>query len=156
MFDSDISLSDIETAVHDLQKKYTSDDYAFELVNLSDGYQFLTQPSYQTSIALLLKQQSKKRLSTSSLETLSIIVYKQPITKANVEQIRGVNCDYAIQKLLEKSLIEIKGKADTIGRPLLYGTTDRFMEYFGINTLKDLPTPKDFAQDDNTIGDDLD
>ncbi|MFT6871424.1 MAG: segregation and condensation protein B, partial [Roseivirga sp.] len=88
----------------------------------------------------------------SALETLSIIAYKQPTTKSELEQIRGVNCDYSVQRLLEKELIEIKGKSENVGRPILYGTSDQFMDYFGINDLKDLPTPKDFATPDNEIG----
>ena len=112
----------------------------------------MTKPAYQSSIGILLKQQSKKRLSATALETLSIVAYKQPVTKTEMEQIRGVNCDYTIQKLLEKELVEIKGKAETIGRPLLYGTTEKFMEYFGINSLKDLPTLKDISEEENTIG----
>jgi segregation and condensation protein B len=83
---------------------------------------------------------------------LSIIAYKQPITKTQLEQIRGVNCDYTTQKLLEKELIEIKGKGDGPGRPMLFGTTSKFMEYFGINDLNELPTPKDFPRE-NSIGD---
>jgi segregation and condensation protein B len=86
------------------------------------------------------------------METLPIIAYKQPISKTEVENIRGVNCDYAIQKLLDKGLIEIRGKAETIGRPMLYGTSAKFMEYFGINDIHELPTPKDFTQEVNTIG----
>ena len=100
----------------------------------------------------MLKQQSKKRLSTSAMETLSIISYKQPVSKTEVETIRGVNCDYAVQKLLEKGLIEIQGKGETVGRPLIYGTSPKFMEYFGISELNELPTPKDFSQEVNTIG----
>jgi segregation and condensation protein B len=83
---------------------------------------------------------------------MAIIAYKQPITKAQIEQIRGVNCDYAIQKLLEKELVEIQGKSDGVGRPILYGTSNKFLEYFGINDLKDLPSPKDFATEVNEIG----
>jgi segregation and condensation protein B len=86
------------------------------------------------------------------METLAIIAYKQPVSKTDVENIRGVNCDYAVQKLLDKGLIEIRGKADTIGRPMLYGTSPKFMEYFGINDITDLPTPKDFTAEVNTIG----
>jgi segregation and condensation protein B len=86
------------------------------------------------------------------METLSIIAYKQPLSKTEVENIRGVNCDYAIQKLLDKGLIEILGKAETIGRPILYGTSAKFMEYFGINDIAELPTPKDFTNEVNTIG----
>ena len=87
------------------------------------------------------------------METLSIIAYKQPISKTEIENIRGVNCDYAVQKLLDKGLIEITGKAESIGRPMLYGTTVKFMEYFGINDIAELPTPKEFVAEVNTIGD---
>ena len=124
----------------------------FNYDQAAGGYQFLTKPAYQASISILLKQQSKKRLSTSAMETLSIIAYKQPISKTEIENIRGVNCDYAVQKLLDKGLIEITGKAETIGRPMLYGTTSKFMEYFGISDLVELPTPKDFTTEVNTIG----
>ena len=152
MFDSEIDLSILEAAVSELQDKYSSEDYSFSLEHLGGGYQFLTKPAYQASISILLKQQSHKRLSTAQMETLSIIAYKQPITKSEMEQIRGVNCDYSVQKLLEKELVTIKGKSDAIGRPLLYGTSDKFMDYFGINHLKDLPQPKDFLPEENKIG----
>lgn len=152
MFEAEIPESDIHQALESLLLKYKGEEFAFEIYHQGDGYQFLTKPAYQSSISILLKQQSKKRLSASALETLAIIAYKQPITKGHTEQIRGVNCDYAIQKLLEKELVEIKGKAETLGKPLLYGTTEKFMEYFGINNLKDLPSPKDFAQEQNSIG----
>ena len=152
MFEAQVPEKDILEAIGKIQTKYLDDSYSFSLNTASGGYQFLTKPAYQASISILLRQQSKKRLSISSMETLSIIAYKQPVTKSEVEQIRGVNCDYTIQKLLEKELIEIRGKAETIGRPLLYGTSDKFMEYFGINSLKELPTLKDFATEENTIG----
>ncbi len=152
MFEADVPEKDIEKAIEQLTEKFSADTFSFEVAKSGGGYQFLTKPSYQASIGILLKQQSKKRLSTSALETLSIIAYKQPTTKSEIEQIRGVNCDYSVQKLLEKELIEIKGKAETVGRPLLYGTSNSFMDYFGINDLKDLPTPKDFSTPDNEIG----
>ena len=152
MFEAEVPEKDILERVEKLHKKYESDNYAFGIEKSAGGYQFLTKSAYQASIGILLKQQSKKRLSNSALETLSIIAYKQPVTKSDVEQIRGVNCDYTIQKLLEKELIEIKGKAEKIGRPILYGTSEKFMEYFGINSLEDMPTPKDFSQEENRIG----
>lgn len=155
MFEADIPIDDVEQAVAELINKYESDDYSFQLLKSGGGFQFLTKPAYQASISILLKQKSKKRLSSSSLETLAIIAYKQPITKGEVEQIRGVNSDYAIQKLLEKQLIEIVGKSEGIGRPVLYGTSEKFMDYFGINSLKDLPLPKDIKSPDNEIGPDL-
>ena len=152
MFNADVPDEDIMGALQRLEEKFQGEEYAFQLYKAGGGYQFLTKPAYQTSIGIMLKQQSKKRLSTSAMETLSIIAYKQPISKTEVENIRGVNCDYAIQKLLDKGLIEILGKADTIGRPLLYGTSPKFMEYFGINDISELPTPKDFTNEVNTIG----
>ena len=156
MFGADVPEEDIANAVERIEDKYKSEDFSFQVNRAAGGYHFLTKPAYQASISIMLKQQSKKRLSTSAMETLSIIAYKQPISKTEVENIRGVNCDYAVQKLLDKGLIEIKGKADTIGRPMLYGTTQKFMEYFGINDMAELPTPKDFTQDTNTIGDNSD
>lgn len=153
MFEADIPEEDILNAVEILLKKYEEDNFPFQIYKVGGGYQFLTKPAYQSSLSIFLKQKSKKRLSTSALETVAIIAYKQPITKHQIEQIRGVNCDYAIQKLLEKELIEIQGKSDGVGRPILYGTSRKFMEYFGIDSLKDLPLPKDFATDENSIGD---
>lgn len=155
MFGADIPEEDILGAIQRIDGKYQSEEFSFQLFQAAGGYQFLTKPAYQASISILLKQQSKKRLSTSAMETLSIIAYKQPISKTEIENIRGVNCDYAVQKLLDKGLIEITGKAETIGRPMLYGTTQKFMEYFGINDLAELPTPKDFANDVNTIGENV-
>jgi len=152
MFDSDVPLDHIESAIYELRKKYNQDDFSFALEHLAGGYLFLTKPAYQSSISILLRQQSQKRLSTAQLETLSIVAYKQPITKGEIEQIRGVNSDYSVQKLLEKELIEIKGKSEGVGKPLIYGTSEKFMEYFGINSIQDLPQPKDFAQPDNQIG----
>ncbi|MFY0687687.1 MAG: SMC-Scp complex subunit ScpB [Cyclobacteriaceae bacterium] len=154
MFDADVPKKDIELGIESVRQKFDEDQYSFGVVKSGGGFQFLTKPAYQASIGILLKQQSKKRLSNSALETLAIIAYKQPVTKTEIEQIRGVNCDYAVQKLLDKELIEVRGKSESIGRPILYGTSPQFMDYFGINDLKELPTPKDFViDDDNAIGD---
>jgi len=153
MFEAQVPQEHVQEALEQLIKKYEAEEYSFQIYKIGGGYQFLTKPSYQASISILLKQKSKRRLSTAALETISIVAYKQPITKNQIEQIRGVNCDYAIQKLLDKELVEITGKADSVGRPLLYSTTQKFMEYFGINSLKDLPQPKDFSAEANEIGD---
>jgi segregation and condensation protein B len=152
MFEAQIPSADILAALSNLVQKYTPDTFSFGIYQIAEGYQFLTKPAYQSSIGILLKQKSRKRLSTATLETLAIIAYKQPVTKTEIEQVRGVGCDYAIQKLLEKDLIVIKGKSDSIGRPILYGTSLKFMEHFGINSLKDLPQPKDFVTAENEIG----
>jgi segregation and condensation protein B len=156
MFEAEVPEVDVLAALEVLLLKYEAETSPFQVYKIGGGYQFLTKPAYQSSLSIFLKQKSKKRLSTSALETIAIIAYKQPITKTQIEQIRGVNCDYAIQKLLEKELVEIRGKSDGVGRPVLYGTSDRFMEYFGINDLKDLPNPKDFAKEENTIGEEND
>lgn len=155
MFEAEVPEEDIVSAIEALLIKYENEDFPFQIYKIAGGYQFLTKPAYQSSISILLKQKSKKRLSTSALETIAIIAYKQPISKAHIEQIRGVNCDYAIQKLLEKELIEIKGKSDGVGRPILYGTSQKFLDYFGINEIKDLPSPKDFAKEENEIGENI-
>lgn len=156
MFEAEIPEEHVDQAIGDLSEKYKSDDFAFQLEYLGGGYQFLTKPAYQTSISILLKQQSQKRLSTAQLETLSIIAYKQPVTKGDIEQIRGVNSDYSVQKLLDKELVEIKGKSESLGRPMIYGTSTKFMEYFGINSISELPQPKDFSQPENQIGEERD
>jgi segregation and condensation protein B len=152
MLSQDVTVSDVLEAIQGIHETFSSDGYAFQVYAIGGGYQFLTKPDFQDSVSLFLKQKSKRKLSASALETLAIIAYKQPVSKSAIEQIRGVSCDYAIQRLLEKELIEIKGKADTIGRPLVYGTSQRFMEYFGINHLKDLPQLKDFVSEENMIG----
>jgi segregation and condensation protein B len=156
MFNAEVPEDDIQGAIQRLEEKFVAEEYSFQLFKTGGGYQFLTKPAYQASIGIMLKQQSKKRLSTSAMETLSIIAYKQPISKTEIENIRGVNCDYAVQKLLDKNLIEITGKADTIGRPMLYGTTQKFMEYFGINDLAELPAPKEYTGEINSIGENTD
>ena len=148
----EVSISDVLESIQEINERFAANDFAFQIYAIGGGYQFLTKPDYQDAIGLFLKQKSKRKLSASTLETLAIIAYKQPISKSGVEQIRGVSCDYAIQKLLEKELIQIKGKADTIGRPIIYGTTQKFMDYFGINHLKDLPQLKDFQSEENAIG----
>ncbi len=152
MFEAEVPEEHIQEAIDQLTTKYNDDGFSFGLNRLSGGYIFLTKPAYQASLSIFLKQASKKRLSASALETLAIVAYKQPIAKTQLEQIRGVNCDYSIQKLLEKEIIEIKGKSDAPGRPILYGTNTKFLDYFGLNSLSELPQPKDFASLDNEIG----
>lgn len=149
MLATEIPAEDVQAVLVALKNRYDRDDTALQLIQVAGGYQMLTKPAYRQSVALLLKNTSKKRLSQAALETLAIVAYKQPVTKAQIEQIRGVACDYALQKLLEKELIEIRGKSDGPGRPLLYGTSPAFMQYFNLNDLKDLPQPKDLPQEDS-------
>lgn len=139
-----------------IKEKYESEDAVFSLKIFNNKYRFLTKEQYHDVIGQLQSHRDRKKLSQAGLETLSIIAYRQPITKLEVEQIRGVNCDYSIQRLLEKNLIKIIGKADTIGKPLLYATSDEFMNYFGINSVKDLPQLKDIIQEENSVGEVID
>jgi segregation and condensation protein B len=125
---------------------------AIELVNINNGYQFLTKKQFHPIVNLLQLQRAKKKLSQAALETLAVVAYKQPVTKTEIEQIRGVNCDYSIQKLLEKELISIAGKSDTVGKPLLYSTSAQFMDYFGINSISELPHLKELADNSSAIG----
>jgi segregation and condensation protein B len=138
--------------VEDIQRKYQSQDFSIELVEISDGFRFLTKESFHNVIGVHFKQQNKKKLSRSALETLAIIAYKQPITKTELEEIRGVNCDYTVQKLLERELIEIEGRTDGPGRPLLYGTSEKFMDYLGLKSIQDLPKLKEIETQENSIG----
>ncbi|WP_183561127.1 SMC-Scp complex subunit ScpB [Mucilaginibacter sp. SP1R1] len=151
-FERDFTNEEVTDSINAIQHKYSDDNLAIELVKIGNGYQFFTKKKYHPVINLLQLQRSKKRLSQAALETLSIIAYKQPVTKTDVEQIRGVNCDYSIQKLLEKELIAIIGKSEALGKPILYGTSGMFMDYFGINSIQELPQIKDFTSNSVTIG----
>ena len=134
------SLDQVEFAIEGIKEKYDSEFYAFELKQSGGGWQFLTKPEYHKTVALINGDKFIKKLSTASLETLAIIAYKQPITKSEIESIRGVNCDYAVQKLLEKDLVIISGRnEDAVGKPLIYATSKSFMDYFGINSADELP-----------------
>ncbi|UEG51307.1 SMC-Scp complex subunit ScpB [Ferruginibacter lapsinanis] len=130
----------VDAAIEGIYEKYNAEFYAFELKQSGGGWQFLTKKEYHKTVAQLNGDKFLKRLSIAALETLAIIAYKQPITKSEIESIRGVNCDYAVQKLLEKDLIVISGRnEDAVGKPLIYGTSKSFMDYFGINSTDDLP-----------------
>jgi segregation and condensation protein B len=134
------SQQQVDAAIEGIAEKYSAEFYAFELKQIGGGWQFLTKKEYHKTVAQLNGDKFLKRLSTAALETLAIIAYKQPITKSEIELIRGVNCDYAVQKLLEKDLVIISGRnEDAVGKPLIYSTSKSFMDYFGINSADDLP-----------------
>lgn len=144
--------TEVLEAIDALKQRYAADVFSFEPMEIAGGYQFLTKGAFHHTVGIFLKQTMKKRLSRSALETLAIIAYRQPVSKGELEKIRGVNCDYAIQKLLEKELVNITGRSDGPGRPLLYGTSEKFMDYFGLKSLDDLPRPKEFRDPSNQIG----
>jgi segregation and condensation protein B len=134
------SLEQVEAALDGIREKYNADFYAFEVKQSGGGWQFLTKKEFHKTVAQLNGDKFLKRLSIAALETLAIIAYKQPITKSEIESIRGVNCDYAVQKLLEKDLVVIAGRnEEAVGKPLIYATSKSFMDYFGINSTDDLP-----------------
>ncbi|GAB4130987.1 MAG: SMC-Scp complex subunit ScpB [Ignavibacteriales bacterium] len=142
----EINQGDIENTVDALNQKYSEQGNAFNILRIADGFIFATKPDHAKYVGYLSLAKSKRRLSSAALETLAIIAYKQPITKPDLEQIRGVNSDYTLNTLLEKNLITIKGRAETVGRPLLYVTTDEFLKYFGLNNIKDLPKPREIEE----------
>lgn len=122
-----------------LQEKYNNDESGIELLELEDSYQLVTKPGMYDYLVKIAKTPRKMTLSESVLETLSIIAYKQPVTRIEIENIRGVSCDYQVNKLLEYNLITELGRKDAPGRPLLFGTTEEFLRSFGVKSLKDLP-----------------
>jgi len=151
-----VKLNQVQRVLDDLVNEWQQRPGGFELVQSGGGYCFLTRSAFLPIVQKAVLEQSKRKLSVASLETLSIVAYKQPVSKSEVEQIRGVNCDFSIQKLLEKNLIKICGKGDGPGRPTLYATTELFMDYFGINNIKQLPQLKELEQEGHEIGRDDD
>jgi len=144
--DAELSKADIDSVVDLLNEKYSENESAYKIIKIANGYIFATLEAFAKYVGYLSSERTKRRLSQAALETLSIIAYKQPITKPELESIRGVNSDYILTTLLEKNLITIKGRAETVGRPLLYGTTDEFLKYFGLNNLSDLPKPREIEE----------
>ncbi len=138
----------IDAAVEGIVEKYSSEFYPFEVRQSGGGWQFLTKKEFHKTVAQLNGEKFLKRLSAAALETLAIVAYKQPVTKGEIESIRGVSSDYAVQKLLEKELIVISGRNEKLpGHPLVYATSKSFMDYFGINSPEDLPKLKEVLAD---------
>ncbi|MEX6687891.1 SMC-Scp complex subunit ScpB [Danxiaibacter flavus] len=135
-----IMLDQVESCIEGIREKYNAEFYPFEVRESGGGWQFLTKKDFYKTVGQLNGDKFLKRLSTAALETLAIVAYKQPITKGEIEAIRGVNSDYSVQKLLEKELIVITGRNELLpGKPLVYSTSKSFMDYFGINSTADLP-----------------
>lgn len=148
-----LSPEDVNQLVNEMVTSSAESTTGFQLVRQAGGLVYVTRPDHHGLITVLVQNNAKRKLSQATLETLALIAYKQPVTKSELEFIRGVNCDYAVQKLLERELIRIAGKSDGPGKPVLYETTKTFMEYFGINSLEELPDLKDVQADVNEIGD---
>ena len=142
--DEKISLDKVESALEGITEKYSAEFYPFEMKMSGGGWQFLTRKEFHKTVAQLNGEKFLKRLSAAAMETLAIIAYKQPVTKGEIEAIRGVSSDYAVQRLLEKELVIISGRNEKApGQPLLYSTSRNFMDYFGINSSEELPKIKE-------------
>ena len=151
-FSLDLKKDDISQQIERIRMKYEDPDFAIQLKSIADGFLFMTKSAYHKIIEDFLRLNEKKRLSKAAMETLSIVAYKQPVTKTELESIRGVNSDYTIQKLLEKELVEISGRRDGPGRPLLYITTSKFLNHFGLKDKNDLPKLRELEPMEDSIG----
>ena len=134
-----IDEKELKAALKEIGSEYDYEQRGFMLKRFGDKVQLATRPLYSEDVLRLLQPVQQQSLSQAAMETLAVVAYKQPVTRAEVEQIRGVKCDYSLQSLMMKGLIQEAGRKDTIGRPILYATTDTFLSHFGIQGLEDLP-----------------
>jgi segregation and condensation protein B len=132
--------SSIRQILAELKEEYTQSNRAIQIVEIANGYQFATRPAYADWVNKLIQSNTKFRLTKPALETLTIVAYRQPVMRAEIESIRGVDSGGVVQTLLEKKLIRVTGRKEVVGRPLLYGTTPEFLDHFGLRNLSDLPT----------------
>ncbi len=144
----EIGVKQVRQYIQSLNDKYKANNNAFRIEQIAGGYQMLTLSAYNHWIQKLLRARSEGKLSTAALETLAIIAYKQPVIRADIEAIRGVAVGEVIRSLMSKGLVKIVGRAEVLGRPMLYGTTKKFLELFGLNTLKDLPKVEELKKPD--------
>jgi len=144
--ETEVTADDIEKTIDELNVGYDKNGNAFTILKIAHGYVHATKPDHAKYVGYLSMEKTKRKLSQASLETLAIIAYKQPVTKPELESIRGVNSDYTLNTLLEKNLITIQGRAETVGRPLLYITTTEFLKYFGLRAVSDLPKPREIEE----------
>jgi segregation and condensation protein B len=146
------TIETITEAVDELEQAYLHDSRGLMLKRFNDRLQLVSKSDYATYVERVLQPVQRQSLSQSALETLVIVAYRQPITRQEVEAIRGVKCDYSLQSLSNKGLIADVGRKETLGRPILYATTDDFLSHFGLRTLKDLPElPANFPNTDNSV-----
>jgi len=143
---SEVPVERVEAAVRRLNEEYEASDRALAIHEWGEGYRMATRSALSPFVKTLFLGEQETSLSRSLMETLAVIAYRQPVTRPEVDFIRGVNSDYAIRKLLEMELVDVQGRADSLGRPLLYETTPRFLEQFGLGTLEDLPTLREVEE----------
>jgi len=147
-FQEKLESAEIKKILETLKNEYETQARGFRLFEIAGGYQLVTDPRFSEYLKRFYQSREKRRLSQATLETLSVVAYRQPVTRADIEFIRGVNVDGAVRTLLEKGLIRIAGRKEALGRPMLYTTTQMFLEHFGLNSLKDLPPLKEFTLQD--------
>lgn len=140
------SAKPVSAAIDELNGHYQQTERSFRIEKVANGYQILTLPAYKDSLANLHKTRSDSKLSPAALETLAIVAYKQPALRVDIEAIRGVACGEVLRSLMDRNLVKIVGRADEIGRPMLYGTTKFFLEVFGLSSLKDLPKAEELIK----------
>ena len=138
-----VETKEIREVIQQLREEYDTHDRVFQIEEIANGFQLLSRPEYHEWISKIRKKSGESKLSQQALETLSIIAYKQPIIRAEIEAIRGVQSGQMIRTLIEKGLVKITGRDEVLGRPLLYGTTKKFLDHFGLKSIKDLPKVED-------------
>jgi segregation and condensation protein B len=148
----DIDTRVIRRLINELMQEYKGSERSFGITEIAGGFQFNTDPAYSRWLKKLYNIKQSDYLTGPSLETLAIIAYRQPVTKADIEFIRGVNVDGVISNLLDKGLIKTAGRKEVVGRPFLYATTNNFLQYFGLNSLEELPALKEFKETDLDFG----
>lgn len=141
--DEDLTVSSVDEAIQMLREAYEADDRAFQIYELGDGYQVLTRPEFAPYLEKFDSVPRPPYLSAAALETLAIVVYRQPIGRIEVEEVRGVSASSVLRTLVDWELIEVVGRSEGLGRPLLYGTTSRFLDHFGLKDLSELPAPEE-------------
>lgn len=146
----DPELTDLENIIGDLQNKYLENDNAFTIVQVASGYQIVSRSEYEVFIRRLLKRSGRLALTNAALETLAIVAYRQPVNRFEIESIRGVDSSGVLKTLLSKNLIKIKGRDSGPGRPLLYNTTEKYLEYFGLSNLSEMPKLSELADLEKT------
>lgn len=142
----ELSTEDIDACVERLNDSYASTGRCFRIAGIGGGFRFLTTPSLEPTLKKMLAPKIQKKLSQSTLEVLAVIAYQQPVTRGEIQQVRGVSPDYAVNKLLERGLIDVRGRADTPGRPLLYGTTKEFLDFFNLPSIRDMPELREIRE----------
>jgi segregation and condensation protein B len=140
------TVAGIKKAIDELNLEYKQTNRSFHIIPVAGGYQMVTRKSYATWVKRLFHKRSKAKLSQAALETLSVVAFKQPISRTEIAAIRGVNCDAVVRTLMERKLVSISGRSEGQGRPLLFTTTKEFLRYFGVNAISDLPKPREIEE----------